>query len=147
MDIIYIAYRKGKVFAYSNDPDEFIIYLRNFYSKNNKATLKICKKKMGDMELHKMQIEYPEFEIIEYHDGIYLTGFEAEYMDKYLRGFYYVANDLYKKNNLKPYGSYEEFLLCLGRDGIEKATEGFDYDIALNDYKLTREFLAINKDK
>ena len=93
-------------------------------------------------EFKTIQIQYPEFEISEFVDGVLLTGVEQEYWDNYLRGFYSNMEELVaKKKDTKLTRTYEEFLSYLGSEKIQKIVNGIEYDFILREYQLNQEFL------
>lgn len=121
----------------------FFDYLQNYYSVHGTTEITIIQKPdYLNSEFETIQIQYPEFEISEFVDGVLLTGVEQEYWDNYLRGFYSNMEELVaKKKDTKLTRTYEEFLSYLGSEKIQKIVNGIEYDFILREYQLNQEFL------
>lgn len=90
-DVLFSAYLKGDLFAYSFDKDIFFQYLKNYYIVKGEVELYV--KKTTDKEtVSRFQSLYPEYEIgIFYQDekqSVYLTTPEIKYWEAYFKEFH-----------------------------------------------------------
>ncbi len=148
MEMIYLAYRNFKLFAYSFDIRDFFQYLQNFYKAHGVTEITIQKLKFKKSDFESIQFTNPELEIQEYVENVLLTGIEIDYWDRYLRGFYNnTAELIIKEKGTTISRTYEEFLAYLGSEKIQNIVNATNYDSVRWEYEFHKEFLEIISDK
>lgn len=142
MEKLYLAYKNSELFAYSFDIHEFFKYLQNYYSVNGTEKITIVKKTdYLNSEFENIQSISPEFEIYEYYPDILLTEIEFKYWDNYFRGFYFNMTETFEKGkNKKLPMTYEEFIIFLGSEKLQKIINSFDYEFVHGESQFIQEF-------